>query len=517
MLRYFKGVAGVVLVGSAGFAGACGSPAGQGTETLGATSEGVTKDCAVTPLFGQSLEVTNATVLAQFPLKSVLSQIVSTGSTTNQTALGLYQQLIDTLNTKALGTTKGPHCDDDPSDGKDLLNGFPTECPRQEGTLSATDPFPKSASDITTQNAFQPTAVVNRFDLAPADGSNCGEYRVVYAKNSGIQNPIDRMFLIFEATLPNPDPSKGLAACLPVAQFWDNLSKLDLATSLESFYFKGLSGFEPVIQAKNYGIGGGSNTGQIRSNMFMNIVSGQGWELREFRLSQSCTGKACTLTANNTLVQTNPDIELFSGSTAADLAFQKSFLTQVPTLAADSIPLIGMSTPSQFAAGESISLTFPADSEPLNDYLEGTTPSKTFLANIKAAILKANPKSKLTAENILSRATSQSCAGCHELTQNDQQLGGGLTWPQSNGFTQIDERSTLSPALTGTFLPFRAGVLEDFIDKELGCTPGSGTGSGTGTGTGSGVGSSGSGSGVEPPPPPPPTQTVGGGVVGAAS
>lgn len=49
-------------------------------------------------------------------------------------------------------------------------------------------------------------------------------------------------------------------------------------------------------------------------------------------------------------------------------------------------------------------------------------------------------------------------------------MGGGFNWPQSNGFTQIDERRTLSPALRGTFLPHRAQVLEDFINDQCSST-----------------------------------------------
>lgn len=44
-----------------------------------------------------------------------------------------------------------------------------------------------------------------------------------------------------------------------------------------------------------------------------------------------------------------------------------------------------------------------------------------------------------------------------------------MTWPESNGFTQIDEHSRKSPALTGTFLPFRKKVLETFLTAE--CQP----------------------------------------------
>jgi hypothetical protein len=51
---------------------------------------------------------------------------------------------------------------------------------------------------------MSPTAIFNRFDLSASNGEHCGEYRVVYHKNYGT-----RLFLIFEAQYPNPEPSKG--------------------------------------------------------------------------------------------------------------------------------------------------------------------------------------------------------------------------------------------------------------------------------------------------------------------
>jgi hypothetical protein len=70
--------------------------------------------------------------------------------------------------------------------------------------------------------------------------------------------------------------------------------------------------------------------------------------------------------------------------------------------------------------------------------------------------------STLTVDNILDRATTQTCGGCHQLS-NNARLGGGLVWPPSRGFVHIDEQSALSAALTTTFIPHRLRVLEAFI------------------------------------------------------
>ena len=67
----------------------------------------------------------------------------------------------------------------------------------------------------------RPLALFNRLDLAPADWSHCGEYRIVYAMpNGGIEK---RFLLIFEAMLPNPGFQAGNVAaseagCRPVAE-----------------------------------------------------------------------------------------------------------------------------------------------------------------------------------------------------------------------------------------------------------------------------------------------------------
>jgi hypothetical protein len=53
--------------------------------------------------------------------------------------------------------------------------------------------------------------------------------------------------------------------------------------------------------------------------------------------------------------------------------------------------------------------------------------------------------------------------GCCHQQSNNVALGGGLTWPASLGFVQVDEAGALSPALTTKFLPHRKTVLEKFI------------------------------------------------------
>jgi hypothetical protein len=465
----------VAPVALAAIAAACSAaPSGDRTES---TTEGVSGSCATPVVVDQSLFVASVdgqnnpnplgvAALKDFTFQAVMDQIIATGATgSTQTALELYDQLLDTLN-KAPGDTNGPHC-------TGTINGFAVDCPRPEGILATTNPFTGTKGD----DILTPVALVNRFDLAPSNGANCGQYRVVFAINPAkLSPPVARFLMIFEAVLPNPVPSSGLAACLPVAQFWDNLSatgitKASFAKQLKSFYFDGLPGvggappFAPVISAANYGIGSpkNKNTGQIRVNM----LSSEQWQLREFRLSQDCTGGVCTLTGNNTFVQDNPFGALFA--TGGSPTFQSEFIKQVKPLSADTIPLISMTTPNVDNAGQS------SEQDSTNDYeFQGKGNSK-LIAAIQTELTALG--SALTPTDILNRATTQSCAGCHQLSPG-KDLGGKLTWPLSNGFTQVEEGGQQSTALTKSFLPFRQTVLTNFINGHCG---GGGTDDGDGT------------------------------------
>jgi hypothetical protein len=229
--------------------------------------------------------------------------------------------------------------------------------------------------------------------------------------------------------------------------------------------------------------------------MLSSSANGQ-WELREFRLSQACsgtgTGTGCTLTANNTYVQNNPFGGLFQKSGSGLTTFQSEFIQQVPSLAASSIPLISMSTPNVDNAGESDEqdtsndYAFQAGLEPGSSEPENKALSKA----IQTELTKL--QSSLTPQDILNRATTQACAGCHQVSTFGQPsaLGGGLTWPASNGFTQIDENGNESTALTKFFLPFRETVLTNFINQNCGDAGVQPQGDGTITVGGTLVGSS---------------------------
>src|SRR5438128_11241322 len=154
--------------------------------------------------------ITEPEMLQGFDFQRVL-QALTAG--TGTTPLALYQQWFDTQNPKpGLAVADAPHCDDFLTDGKPSFNGFPRRCPTPEGILATTDPF--AAHDYT------PIGITNRFDLTPLDGSNCGQYRIIYAKRMAQKFPKEMLHIIFEGVLPNPNPSVGAAGCRVVAQFW---------------------------------------------------------------------------------------------------------------------------------------------------------------------------------------------------------------------------------------------------------------------------------------------------------
>lgn len=385
----------------------------------------------------RSLEVTDPAALANFSFQRVMTAITTSGKATN-TPLQMWQSWMATFS--------------DCSDPLIDPNGYGIVCPRTpETTLDAINPFKQSGPH------FVPTALANRFDLAPRSGADCGEYRIVYAMLNGN----GRAFLIFEGRLPNPTPSAGLAGCAPVADFWAQLSTDPSATSraskLDQFYFTGLTGFEPVVAASHYGLAATSGTpatrkGQIRTNMFVQFAQ---WNLREFQLSKPCALTAsCTLSVEHVTDKVNPANELFTGTHANAPAFQSAFLGQVAALSRANAATISMTNANRFNEFESVS-------SGATDVLYANFTEASFKNQIATKITNPN----LTVTNILDRATTQTCAGCHELSTvpPHSQLGDGVVWPASLGFVQVDESSNLSPALLDVFLPHRASVLTSFL------------------------------------------------------
>jgi hypothetical protein len=423
---------------------------------------------------GSALIVHDPAALGGFTLERVLKQLLTIGGDTVTTPEQLLQQLFDTENTTAGGAFPDvAHCD--AALNSAFKNGPAVDCPRAEGALA------KSAGLFTagSPDYFAPVAVVNRLDLMPTTLETCGEYRIIFAKWSGRNDPSNRVFLIFEGALQSPSPG-NLNACRPVAEMWASLDNEKnpavLAQRLEQFYFTGLPGLLPVVHPQSFGLFAtdndpyGASRGQVRLSQNMQAP----FEMREFHISGFTPSGQLRMMFLPATVKNNPLPELFDPSTPTPLAdqFRGELGQQVASLSAPNVAGIRMATSNMFAAGES-AIGGAAQASYWGRLTSGGGDNQ-LLSSIDlqlqatAAGKACPPDDPLTARSILDRAAVQTCAGCHAPTHflgEDRKIGCGLVWPNSLGEVHIDEHGTLSPALTEVLLPRRASVMTTYLQS----------------------------------------------------
>jgi len=424
--------------------------------------------CAAPPLCNPTLQSpvdptlivprsTHAAILdTNFQLAAVLQQLINQTGVAPETPTELYRRLWDTYNSPAgarFTEAFAPHC-------TSITKGdLPLDCPRTGDSSNAVAGVPSH---------FFPIALVNRFDLAPTSGANCGEYRIVYwsggSSNTGT--------IIFEAQLPNPNPTCGIEACRPVVDFWRSLAGLSetvLGDKLRSFYFTGLPGFRPVIHVQNYGlaISPEPTGGQIR----VNTISSGPWQLREMQLGLGPVTGGNRLFFAPVTDKNNPFGGLFNVNSPLSSAggFQLLFVStgQVSSLAQNNLNNISMNfgdlKPKYFSFQSTSQNVGAAPDDYLVNLPAGA--NNAFTQSIVAALPAG---SALNADNIVERATTQSCAGCHQIS-NGRALGGGLIWPSSGadgfGFVHIGPGGGQSQALRCVFLPHRQSVLSGFAQS----------------------------------------------------
>ena len=403
-----------------------------------------------------SLMITDPTILAAFPMEEVMDQLalLGPGGSNGQTGTELFQQWWSSQRERQPGDPANhPFCDDNGG----TINGFPIQCPRKESQMENFD-----------ASSHSPIAIVNRFDLAPTNGEHCGEYRLVYAKNSGVAS--GRNFIIFEGVLENPEPTCGLMGCHDVAEFWASLAlEADLnvrATMIHDFFYNGLPGYEPVVRPESYGlVPAGTPSGHIRTIQFMSFD----WILREFVLTESCPGGNCEMIVQQTTVKGNPSPQLWNGSHPLSASYEADFVAQMGLQqpAVEDINNLGMETFDIYNTGESDSQgSFGPSAAVYNA-----------TGSLATAIGNAIPgASFLTVQDISARAQTMTCGGCHQTSSNANlgtQFSAGLDllWPaQIPSFVHIDENGNLSLGLTmpGGFLDRRKAILEDFLDTTCG-------------------------------------------------
>lgn len=466
--------AGLCLVSSVACSESDGSEAIDSIEAAVVVSSPPAAPSPPSPIIDarRSLAITDQPILQNFGLNRVLDQIIATSGVTGLTATTLFKQWWDTQNTGP-GLGLGAHCNDSvDAGGYPLLNGYPYTCrpAPSEGVQADCDPFAAG-----TTCAYIPIGLFMRFDLAPEDGSHCGEYRIVYAKESGKTENQNRNIVIFEAALRNTHLNQGVRGCQKFVRAWAELSNEPNITKrraqLEEFYFTGYKEFDPVVSYQNFG-DNPEGAGQIRTNQFMQPNSPRVWSLREFKLIKQTSGTPALrfVPVSN---KTNPYGPLFDSLSYHPNApgFQQEFVTEIARLAGPGINAIGMKTSDVYNSGQSqagggvLETNYPANF--------GTGPN-AFRTDIEATL--AGLGSTLTPDEIVKRAQAMSCAGCHRFS-NNAAIGGGLTWPASQGFTHVSERDIelevvggvtrfgISVALTDHFLPARKQLVEDYLNN----------------------------------------------------
>ncbi|MCH9681579.1 MAG: hypothetical protein K0V04_09110 [Deltaproteobacteria bacterium] len=439
----------------------------------------------------RSLFETHEEALVHFTMAGILGAIATNDGLVS-TPAATHDQLIDTYNVGP-GLGLGVHCDDDVSfAGGPGLNGYPLQCPRAEG------------QQLGNLDVWFPIAAVNRFDLAPADGAHCGEARLVMANDADI-GP-GRMFTIFEAQVPNPDPGCGVEACRPVQKFWANLSSIDdpavRADQLRMAFLDGhpaleAAGFEPFMRARALTFG----TGQIRTNNF-----DQGpWTLREFKAiavepspgeTQVAAAAPVVAPAPGLLrmvevpVAANPFGQLWNENISLpdSVPCQRAILETVESLMDNNPNTMGVHVPVECLAAES-------PDGFIQEYDDQMVSGGVLAAQIDATIAAIDPTSPLTAIDIARRAMfAGGCIGCHQRSNGfpNNQLGDGVQAPPSLGFVHTHESAALqedcgdgdvqcfriSPALKNSFLPHRKQVMDDFLTSGGCCNAAVGQGAG---------------------------------------
>ena len=465
------------------FGGQDGSE-GSDTETSGTGSDPAEDTASTDPSAGESgdeatceapvldprraLIETDQAVLASWTLAEVLAAVATNAGLTPDPS-GTHGQLFDTYRSGESGQFPGPHCDDGgglggEAEGGGTLNGFPLLCPRPEGAFASFD---------GGLDGWMAIAIVNRVDLAPADGSHCGEQRIVFAN----PNMVGRAFIIFEAQIPNPAPACGVAACGPIAEAWAELDAIDdpaqRSARLRAAFLTGeptldAAGFGPFMSADNLTFG----SGQLRTN---NFVMGP-WTLREYKLVPRVEGGQTVVRAQPIPVAASPHEAIWNDldGQAVGPACRSAILDALPGLLVDDIATMGFSLPEACLDAESVEGTGFYDAQL-------AAGSGSFTAALHAEIQALIPGSSLKAADVARRAQfSGSCIGCHEHGSGID-LGGGLVAPASLGFVHVDEERVepcgdgqcfaISPALRDVLLPHRMEVLTSLLVQtcEDGC------------------------------------------------
>jgi hypothetical protein len=414
---------------------------------------------AITIDIHRSLVLTHPNDLQGFGLERVLQTLIDRSGATGISPTSLYRQWFDTQNAKpGLVVADAPHCDDFMTDGKPSFNGFPRRCPTPEGALATSDPF--------ATRDYSPIGITNRFDLTPVDGSNCGQYRIIYANTT--RHIPAMLHLIFEAVLPNPNPAAGVEGCRAVAQFWADLSNVDSDTErnarVQRFFFDGIDGFAPALRPEHFVAGAGRiRTSQQEPNAPSGIP-----RFYQFQLQRS----GSRLLVVPGLLENTPYATLYNAAINHPLGaeYRQFFISQIATLAIRDVNGFFDHIPERYLLHESHPEDQPLAFSSLGGFNRGisTAGGVGFNGAIAAEIQRTG--SSISVNDVLARADTQNCNGCHS---GGVAVGEGVVFPFGFFGTHVDEaqqrledgiaRFWVSGALLKVFAPHRAQILSDFL------------------------------------------------------
>jgi hypothetical protein len=405
----------------------------------------------------RSVIETSQEALSGFGLRDMFDAALRNAGSSSDGTEDVYHALIDSYNEAPGRIASGRHCDDELSGRQPSLNGFPLSCPRLEG------------EQFDNLDSWFPIAFVNRLDLAPSDGANCGQQRIIFANNSFIG--AGRMFIIAEAQIPNPAPECGVSACRPIADFWESLSVLPEAQERgqrlrDAFLVTGTGPIGPFMNADHLGPDGG----QIRTNNFNDFT----WTLREFQLDE-----APSRLPIQTSVAEAPNGDLWNDTSALPQAAvcRQSILDALPHLLSNNLAVLAFPVNDVCEDAESPNDGFRQDYASHLSFGTGE-----FASEIDAQLAGTG----LSAFDVANRARfAGSCMGCH-IEAGGSSLGGGLSAPFQNDFVQVSEQQTepctgggtcfgISEALRSVFLPHRINVQRNFLASEAICGGGGGS------------------------------------------
>jgi hypothetical protein len=419
----------------------------------------------------RSLVITDVEILETFSFEAVMTALAGQAGN-GVTATSLFR---DWWSTQNFGNVLKDNCRETPFF---TAPQFPY-CSRAEGKLMNDNPF--SSGDT----GFEAIGLFNRIDLAAEDGSDCGEYRIVFARRSGTSHANERLLINFEAILPSPSGTH--AGCKPIAEFWRRLTDItspaERARKLRRFYFDGhIPGFPPVVHIDNYGARKcpasdpprPCPTGQIRTNQFMDTP----WALGEFVMTRNPAVRIVPERVGDTPFGVLFCCESVFVTPQLLRQFRAEFISAIPGLAITD-PLRARYLPTlDPTLNAARALSAPAET---TNYLREfyRSPTATFRGEIAMALSTLPKGSALTPDDIVARAQGLSCSGCHHLnnrlsTDYPNQKFAPL-WPASLGFEHVTERETeldeegrrsfkTSDALKDA-LPRREGALRDILAR----------------------------------------------------